>query len=257
MTLTRKWQVRDAWPDYSQLPLPIGAELEQHEAIPAAGGAAAGQGPPAAEPSSPWHSTLNLGDWADDPWAIEQARLAAAAAERQRYEAAVAAQRAAAMAHAQHAAQHAAQQQRVQSTAAAAEADDFDMSLFKEATGARLCWLAPSLPPFGLGALDGSPGSLVAACLAQASHTRALLCSGAQLLPPPTCRRRCAGRAVGAGGSAARPAATPGGDALGRHCPAAAARPAAAPRLVRFCATASGQLGGSASLCALRPLVHS
>ncbi|KAL4420162.1 hypothetical protein ABPG77_008298 [Micractinium sp. CCAP 211/92] len=185
VTLTCKRLASDAWPDYSQLPLPPGAEIEQHGAIAAAGRAAATQEPPVAELSSPWHSTLNLGDWADNPWAVEQARAAAASVERQRYEAAVAAQRAAALAHADRLQQQAAQQQRGQSTAAAAEADEFDMSLFKEATGGvraapleqaallpdlllpmgRPAWAHPPLPdqsppplPDGSAALPPLPG---------------------------------------------------------------------------------------------------
>ena len=150
MTLTRKLQATDAWPDYARLPLPPGAEREQHGSIMAAGHAAAAQQPPVAEPSSPWHSTFKLADWADEHWAVEQARAAAAAAERQRYEELVAAQRATALARAHHLQQLAAAQQRPQGAATSAEADEFDMSLFKEATGVWLCCraalAAPPLP---------------------------------------------------------------------------------------------------------------
>ena len=139
MQLTRRWQP-DVWPDYSQLPLPPGAEARQFSyqvavvAAEAQSAEAAGEPPPGGD-VSPWYETYDPAYWTTQGFAPEPLRPAQAAAAA----AAAASQRMAA------AAAHLAQQRlmqaqlraRGQSTAAAAEADEFDAELFKEAAGER------------------------------------------------------------------------------------------------------------------------
>lgn len=143
MQLTHRWQP-DSWPDYDHLPLPPGAERRQH-----AYHVAHAPGQPASlhggmeEPASPWHSTYDAAFWAAQGYepsaALPPPRRAPAAAaaggaggaaqyEQQRMAAHLAQQRLVL------------QQQRARglSTAAAAEADEFDAGLFKEAAGG--CW---------------------------------------------------------------------------------------------------------------------
>lgn len=140
MQLMRRWQP-DVWPDYSRLPLPPGAEERQFSyqvavaAAEAQAAEAAGEPPPGGD-VSPWYETYDPAYWAAQgfpPEAPRPAQVAAAAA-------AAASQRMAAAA-AQMAQQRLMQQQlraRGQSTAAAAEADEFDAGLFKEAAGEAL-----------------------------------------------------------------------------------------------------------------------
>ncbi|PRW44386.1 hypothetical protein C2E21_6840 [Chlorella sorokiniana] len=135
--LMRRWQP-DVWPDYARLPLPPGAEEQQFgyqvavAAAEAAAAEAAGEPPPAGD-VSPWYETYDPAYWATQGFAPEPLRPAQAAAAA----AAAAGQRMAAAA-AQMAQQRLMQQQlraRGQSTAAAAEADEFDAGLLKEAAG--------------------------------------------------------------------------------------------------------------------------
>lgn len=148
--LTRVARQRDEWPDYDspQLALPPAAARDQYShqlAIAAAeeqtGGSAAAA-PAVASSSrgrgrSPWHLTY-AGIDAEDGAAQQLGAGSAAATVEQQRMAAAGAQLAAAAAQAQQMRmvrqQQAAWGQR-QSTAAAAEADEFDAGLFKEAAG--------------------------------------------------------------------------------------------------------------------------
>ena len=137
--LMRRWQP-DVWPDYARLPLPPAAEERQFAyqvavaAAEAQAAEAAGEPPPGGD-VSPWYETYDPAYWATQGFPPEPLRPAQAAAAA----AAAAGQRMAAAA-AQMAQQRLMQQQlraRGQSTAAAAEADEFDAGLLKEAAGER------------------------------------------------------------------------------------------------------------------------
>lgn len=136
VTIVRRWQPA-VWPDYSTLPLPPGTERRQFRGTKAAAEAhaqaaeAAGMPASAADGDSPWHATYDAAFWATRGYGPEHmpAAVHAVALERQRMAAMTA-----------HLAQQRAlmQQQRARGLSTAAEADEFDAGLFKEAAGGWL-----------------------------------------------------------------------------------------------------------------------
>lgn len=147
MQLTHKWQP-DVWPDYSALPLPPGAERGQYAYRVAQAVVQPPSAPGMEAPDSPWHASYDAAFWAaqgfDPSTAHVPARRDAAAAAA----AAAAAGNSAALYEQQRMAAQLThqrlllQQQRARgmSTAAAAEADEFDAGLFKEAAGVGRWW---------------------------------------------------------------------------------------------------------------------
>jgi hypothetical protein len=124
--LTHVWHP-PCWPDYDALPLDPDAAQQQFPAKLATAAAARNGGADVGEPSSPWHQAYARRQAAaSEAWAEEQQRKQGLG------DGEVAAQ-AARLAAAQRAAQQALRGR--QSTAAAADVDEFDAGLFREVAG--------------------------------------------------------------------------------------------------------------------------